>query len=126
MKIVSFLLIMLSLSILIASCTKEVKYSKEELLKIAMKADPSVSFILPRSMSEGVTCAEYTEGCLSAHTVKVKGLDLIAVEFTDKEHAIRAAKKYRGFYSRNWFFDDVRGEPVLERFVIEHLEAKKP
>jgi peptide deformylase len=126
MKIVSFLLIPLSLSILNASCSKKVKYSKEELLKIALKADPSVSFILPRSMSEGVTCAEYTEGCLSAHITRVKGLDLIAVEFTDMKHAERAAKKFRGYYSRNWFFDDVRGEPVLERFVIEHLEAKKP
>ena len=37
-----------------------------------------------------------------------------------------AAKKVRGFYVRNWMLDDVTGEPVLEKFVQESLEAKKP
>jgi hypothetical protein len=40
--------------------------------------------------------------------------------------AISAAKKFRGYYARNWLFDDVTGEPVLEKFVTEKLEAKKP
>lgn len=126
MKALIFPLIVMILSCLGASCTKEVKYSKEALLKKAQDADPSVSVILPRSINEGVTCGEYSEGCLSAHIVRVKQLDLIAVEFNNQANAIYAAKKFRGYYVRNWMLDDVTGEPVLEKFVTEKLEAKKP
>lgn len=126
MKTLLFPLIILSLSILSASCTKEVKYSKETLLSKAQAVDPTITVILPKSMAEGVTCAEYSEGCLSAHIVRVKNLDLIAVEFMSQGEAILAAKKFRGYYTHNWLLDDVAGEPVLEKFVTEHLEAKKP
>ncbi len=121
-----FPLILLSLSILGASCTKELKYSKEELYAKAVAAEPSTTFVLPKSMSEGVTCSEYSSGCVAAHIVKIKNLELIAVEFMTEAEAIYAAKKFRGYYLRNWLLDDVSGEPVLEQFVTEKLEAKKP
>lgn len=126
MKTTLFPLILLSLSILGASCTKELKYSKEELYRMATEADSSVTFVLPKSISEGISCADYGEGCLSGHTVMVKNLELIAVEYMSEEEAKTAAIKYRGYYLRNWLFDDVTGEPVLEKFVTEKLEAKKP
>lgn len=118
--------ILILLSILAASCTKEVKYTKEALLAKAQEADSSVTYILPKSMTEGVSCNDYTEGCLSAHIVRVKDLDLIAVEFMSEAEAIHAAKKFRGYYIHNWLLDDVAGEPVLEKFVTEKLDAKKP
>jgi hypothetical protein len=114
------------LSILFASCTKEVRYSKEALLAKAQAADPSVQLILPRSINEGVNCANYAEGCISGHTVKVKNLDMIAVEFNNEHQAKYAAKKIRGYYVGNWVFDDVTGEPILEDFVSRVLDAKKP
>jgi hypothetical protein len=121
-----FLSLLGILSILNASCTKELKYSKEDLLFKAMKADSTVGVVLPKSMNEGVHCTDYTEGCLSAHIVKVQNLEFIAVEFTNQAQAIHAAKKIRGLYARNWVFDDVTGEPLLVKFVETHLEAKKP
>ncbi|MFL5785288.1 MAG: hypothetical protein ACJ76H_11795 [Bacteriovoracaceae bacterium] len=114
------------LSILAASCTKEVRYSKEELLKKAQAADPTVTIVLPRSMNEGISCSNYSEGCVSGHTVKLKNLDFIAVEFGTEAEAKYAAKKIRGYYVRNWVFDDVTGEPILEEFVSRVLDAKKP
>lgn len=108
------------------SCNKEEVYSKEALLKLAQVADPSVTLILPRSMTDGVQCTDYPEGCLSAHIVRVKQLDLIAVEFLSQKDAIYAAKKVRGYYLRNWLLDDVKGEPLLEKFVTEKLKAKVP
>lgn len=123
---VNFPSILILLSILAASCTKEVKYTKEALLAKAQEADPSVTVVLPRSISEGVQCTDYSEGCLSAHIVKIQNLEMIAVEFTKESEALFAAKKYRGYYLRNWLLDDVTGEPVLEKFVVEKLEAKKP
>jgi hypothetical protein len=118
--------ILLLLSILAAACTKELKYSKEGLLSLALKADPSVSIQLPKSITEGISCTEYSTGCLSAHLVKVKGLDFIAVEFMSESEAMLAAKKFRGYYVRNWLMDDVMGEPELEKFVVEGLGGKKP
>lgn len=126
MRTLLFPLTLLALSILSASCTKELKYTKEQLLFKALKADPSVSIVLPKSMTEGVNCSDYSEGCLSAHIVKVKDLEFIGVEFMTEADAIFAAKKFRGYYTRNWLWDDVTGEPILEKFVTEHLEAKKP
>lgn len=123
-----FPLILLGLSILSASCseTKELKYTKEELYFKAIKADPSVSFVLPKSITEGIQCTDYSEGCVAGHTVKVQNLEMIAVEFMTEEQAIYAAKKYRGYYVRNWLFDDVTGEPILEKFVSEKLGANRP
>jgi hypothetical protein len=111
---------------LFVSCTKELKYSKEQLLEMAKTADATTTFILPRSMEEGIHCTDYTEGCLSAHIVQVQKLNFIGVEFLTEEQAKFAAKKFRGYYSRNWLFDDVTGEPTLEKFVVKSLEAKKP
>ena len=126
MKTRLFPLILLGLSIVYVSCTKELKYSKEELYFKARAADPTMTFVLPQSLSEGINCADYGEGCIAGHTVKVKELELIVVEFMTEAQAISAAKKFRGYYARNWLFDDVTGEPVLEKFVTEKLEAKKP
>lgn len=126
MKAYSLPLIAILLSILSASCTKQLKYSKEELFALAQKSDPTVSLILPKSITEGVTCVDYSAGCLSAHIVRVKNLDLIAVEFLTMEDAMYAAKKFRGYYVRNWLLDDVSGEPILEKFATEALKAKKP
>lgn len=114
------------LILLFASCTKELKYSKEELFAKAKKADASTTFILPNSISEGVSCSDYPPGCLAAHIVEVQNLQLIAVEFNNEEQAKYAAAKMRGYYVKNWLLDDVTGEPTLERFVSESLEAKKP
>lgn len=116
----------MTLSILSASCTKEVRYSKEELYAKAVAADATTSFVIPKSISQGASCSDYTEGCLSAHIVKVQNLEMIAVEFMTEKDAIYGAKKFRGYYLRNWLLDDVAGEPVLEKFVTEKLEAKKP
>lgn len=114
-----------TLSILNASCTKELKYSKEQLYSKATSIDSSAQLVLPKSISEGVSCSEYSEGCMSAHIVRVKKLEFIAVEFMSEKDAIYAAKKFRGYYVRNWFLDDVAGEPLLEEFAGK-LEAKKP
>lgn len=123
-----FPLLILALSILTASCEEkvELKYTKEELYFRATAIDPDIKFILPKSLSEGARCEDYSKNCLSAHFVRVKNLELIAVEFMSEKDAIFAAKKYRGLFLRNWMFDDVVGEPVLEKFMMDKLEAKRP
>ncbi|HXH73496.1 MAG TPA: hypothetical protein VNJ08_00925 [Bacteriovoracaceae bacterium] len=121
MKITLFLL-------LFAACksTEELNFTKEQLFAKAKEGDPTLQFVLPKTMNDGVHCTDYAPGCLSGHTVKVKGLDLIAVEFMNEDQAILGAKKVKGYYTRNWVLDDVSGEPILEKFAEEILEAKKP
>jgi len=116
----------LILSILIAACSKELKWTKEDLYSKSLQVDPTTQLVLPSKMNEGVTCDEYPQGCHAAHIVRIKGLELIAVEFDNEQNAREAAKKLKGYYTRNWLLDDVTKEPVLERFVVDHLEAKKP
>ncbi len=116
----------LFLLLFILACKKELTYTKEDLFKIAQAADPTVAMVLPRNMNEGVTCSSYPDGCLSAHIVKVRELNLIAIEYLTEKEAILASKKIRGYYTRNWVLDDVSGEPLLEEFVTKYLEAKKP
>lgn len=123
MKFFSILILFLFLLI---SCNKELKYTKEDILKLAQKNDPTVTVILPQSMTEGIHCSEYSEGCIAGHIIRIKKLDMIGVEFVTEEQAILAAKKVRGFYSRNWLFDDVKGEPILEKFVTDVLNAQEP
>ena len=115
----------LVLLLLFLGCSKPPSWTKEQLYLKGHKKDPSLKFILPSKMNEGVTCAEYGEGCVGAHIVSVRNIEMIAVEFLDGPSAVSASKRFRGYYSRNWLFDDVTGEPSLERFVVDALEAKK-
>ena len=48
------------------------------------------------------------------------------VHFDSEEHARQAAFAIDQFYIRNWVFDDVAGEPVLEDFVKKAFNAKRP
>lgn len=112
--------------LIFVSCSKEVRYSKEALLKKAQAADPSVTVILPSNMNEGVQCSEYTPPCISGHVVSVKGIEMLALEYGSEKEAKEVARKYKAYYTGNWIFDDVTGEPLLENFVSENLGAKKP
>lgn len=126
MKTNLFLLILVSVSILSVSCTKKLRYTKEELFSIAKSKDPTLEFILPKTINDGVQCSDYLDGCVAGHRAKVQGLEMIAVEFMTEQEARNAAKKINGYYVRNWTFDDVNGEPILEKFVQESLKAKRP
>lgn len=129
MKTFLFALFLGALSILSASCTKEVRYTREEILALAQNADPSVKVITQRlNEKDLITCSnsDYSEGCLNIYIVSVKELEMLAVEFPSQELAIKAAKKVKGYYLHNWVLDDVSGEPILEKFVEQELKAQKP
>jgi len=115
----------LLLLVLLIGCSKPLLWTKEQLYVKGFKKDASLKFVLPSKMNEGVTCAEYGDGCVGAHIVSVRNLEMIAVEFLDEKSAVSASKRLRGYHSRNWLFDDVTGEPLLEKFVVDALEAKK-
>jgi len=95
------------------------------------KIEPSVAPLIPKDLGSGVKCISdsgvliYGEGCIGAFQVKVGLLDLIALEFKTSKLAQKEATRLGQFYYKNWVFDDVADEPVLERFVIEAYGAKR-
>jgi hypothetical protein len=125
MKIALFFLFLIS-SI---SCSKEVKYSASEMWKLAYTKDPSIELVLVTDPAKRILCENYeVKGCVfgSGKRIKVRLIELIAIEFASEEDAKNAAKYYNQYYARNWFFDDVKGEPVLESFIKDVYGAKNP
>ncbi len=121
------LLLLLS-SLLVFSCSKSEERLNVEKATIESRfkeIDSTYKVILPKSIEEGlVSCATYFEGCMSAHVFQIQRLDFIALEYESHKSAELAAKKLGGYAYENWAFDDVSGEPVLEKILVK-FKAKK-
>lgn len=101
--------------------------------KMAVKKEPSIELVFVADTPEGrlrrITCRAYpSEGCVSGSgkRIKVRLVELIVLQYEKKVSACLAALKINQWYARNWIFDDVTNEPVLEDFVKKVFEAKKP
>ncbi|WP_127717385.1 hypothetical protein [Halobacteriovorax sp. HLS] len=124
MKIALFFLLLI-----FSSCSKDLKYPASEMWSLAYKKDPSIELILVTDPARRILCENYkVKGCIvgSGKRIKVRLVELIAIEFESEKDAKAAAKAYDQYYARNWFFDDVKGEPVLEDFVKSVYDAKNP
>ena len=114
---------------LTVSCKEELTYHKLELQKMASDYDPTFEILLSDSLDNALKqepCAGYGDGCVTSFKVKVKKLEVVAVEFRDTKAAMTEAKRIDQFYSRNWVFDDITGEPDLEKFVRGAFQAIRP
>jgi hypothetical protein len=124
MKAILFFLIVSFFS----SCSCELTdliFTKSMMLSMAQKEDPNVEVIIPRDITGGVKCSSYDPGCTGAFQAKVRGVEIVLVEFENEEQAYGQAFKIGQYYSKNWVFDDVTGEPVLEKFITKVYNAKK-
>ena len=121
--------ISISASALLSSCTKDdsvPNYSNQDFLKMAREGDPDLKVLIPSGISEAlVHCSEYTPECRYGLKVIVKQLQLKALFYDSQTDALEAAKRVKGYVSRNWVLDDAVGEPILERFVEKSLKGKK-
>ena len=118
----------LLLLFILTSCFSDEKpnFSNQEFRAMAEQADPGFRIITPKSISESlVNCNEYKPACRYGFRVVIKNIEMVALYYEDQKNALAAAKRIREYVSRNWVLDEVRGEPVLEKFCTEHLEAKK-
>lgn len=99
---------------------------KEELERLAKKASADMVFMIPKGISEHlVNCNDYYPKCKAGYRIKVKLLEFNALMYANTEQAQLSARSMQGYYSFNWAFDQVRGEPILERYVEEAFQAKK-
>ena len=97
------------------SCQKEepLIWTQLEMLDMVKKGDEKVIIKLPSKESEVIRCTDYTPNCKASLKYIVRELEMIALEFHSEEEAKLAAREIKGYYSRNWVFDDVRSEPIL-------------
>lgn len=118
---------LLVILLILVGCTKgEPNYSPIEFKQMAEAGDPDMEIMVPKGLSEQlVDCSEYTPPCRYGLIVIVKKVKMRALFYNEQKAAIKAAKRIRGYVARNWVLDDVTGEPVLERFVVKHLNARK-
>lgn len=120
-----FLLVLTSLTL---SCSKkvkveEVKYTLEEFDKLAEAASP-----IKDKAQDGFNLADYAPGVnrLESKALVFNRLTFFAVEFETETQARSEALRLNQYYARNWLFDRVEGEPVLEDYVIETFKAINP
>lgn len=90
------------------------------------EGDPGLVIMVPPSISQPlVNCGDYLPPCRLGYKVKIKNLEVTGLYYEDQKKAYKSAKSMRGYHLRNWAFDQVRDEPILERFFENHLNAKK-
>ncbi|MCT4641474.1 MAG: hypothetical protein N4A33_04195 [Bacteriovoracaceae bacterium] len=111
---------------ILASCNSEEKlFSREEIYSIGKQVDPSLKLVIPKSLDHKlVDCDEYIPKCEMGYKVEVKLVRFNAIMYKNHKDAKAAAKYVKGMYARNWVFDYVKGEPILERFVKKAFDAK--
>ncbi len=114
-----------SLLFLLLGCGPE-NLSKSSLMDKIRRHDPDAVEILPDSIAEGVTCADYQKGCLRGFTVRVLNLKFVLVEFASEQMAKDQAADLHGLYLKNWFFDDIQTEPVLRKFIFKYIGGRRP
>jgi hypothetical protein len=117
----------LLICLLFVSCfgDSQPNYSKEEMLGFARLGDPTMEIKVGTIDKALVSCGEYKFPCKIGYMVVIKRLEMKALYYESQDEAIESATFLKAYRSRNWVFDDVIGEPILERFVQKHLHAKK-
>ena len=114
------------------SCTKkEPVYTISEMFKMANEADVAIEEVFIPDTDNfrhlRVICDNYGEGCKgNGKRFKVKGVDILLIEFESETSARAEAQRINQWHARNWLFDDVTGEPVLESYVVKAFKAVNP
>lgn len=99
---------------------------------MGIEADPTIELVGISNNEEHrrILCKNYGEGCVkgTGRRIKIKKVEVIAIMFKTTADAKKEALKINQYYARNWVFDDVKGEPIQEKFLIDTynaIDAKK-
>lgn len=122
------LIIFILFTSLFLSCSKkkeivELKYTADEFDQLAHEATPS------REKGDNpLKLSDYASGVnvKESKALVYNRLSFYAVSFETVEQARAEALRLNQYYARNWLFDRVEGEPVLEDYVIATFHAINP
>lgn len=125
-----FKVLILTLSLIIISgCSKkevapELKYTQEEfdLIMNSTAAAPD------KNNANAINYSDYSTGAdrVNSKALIYERLSFAAVAFETPKQARDEAMRLNQYYSRNWLFDKVEGEPILEDLVIVKFHATNP
>jgi len=99
--------------------------SQQAMIGMARGGDPEMHILVGNLTAALVDCKKYRPKCKIGYRVVIKKLSLDALYYETQEDALASANHIQQYLSRNWVFDNVVGEPILERFVVKHLFAKR-
>ena len=122
------LLIILFLILAVLACSKkvekvELKYTAEEIANLAHETSSN-----PDKVDGEIKFSDYSPGVnhIDSKSLVYKRLAFFAVSFDTVEQARLEAIRLNQYYARNWLFDRVKGEPLLEDYVIETFKGIDP
>lgn len=125
---VKFLILVMSLMI-ISGCSKkevapELKYTVEEFDAIIS----TTSATPDKTASNAINFSDYSPGVnrVSSKPMIYQRLSFAVIAFETEQQAKGEALRLNQYYSRNWLFDKVEGEPLLEDLVIARFHAVNP
>ena len=108
-------------------CSEKKVYTQKELWYMAIEVDPDIELVGIANHEEErrILCKNYGPGCVkgTGRRIKVKKVEIIAISFETMEQARTEALRIDQFYAKNWVFDDVKGEPLQEAFILKAFKA---
>lgn len=125
---VKVFILVLSLFI-ISGCSKketrpELKYTQEEfdLIMNSTSAAPD------KNTANAINYSDYSPGVdrVNSKALVYERLSFAVIGFETEKQARDEAMRLNQYYSRNWLFDKVEGEPILEDLVIVKFHAANP
>lgn len=111
--------------ILLGACSKKAdpdKFTVEEFNALSHEAKPTFA------KGDELHLSDYASGVnhKESRALSYQNLSFFAIAFETKEQAQAEALRLNQYYARNWLFDRVEGEPVLEDYVIHTFKAQNP
>nr|BDT28097.1 hypothetical protein BHI3_15630 [Bacteriovorax sp. HI3] len=114
---------------LIFGCSKkkeapDLKYTLEEFNLIL----DSTGAAGDKDAANAIKFEDYAPGVnrVNSRPMVYQRLSFAVVEFETEKQAREEALRLNQYYSRNWLFDKVEGEPILEDLMIVKFHAANP
>lgn len=125
---VKLLILFISFAVVFGCSKKKVesdlKYTLEEfnLIMDTSRATPD------KATTSAINFSDYSPGInkVNSRPLIYERLGFYAIEFETEKQAREEAMRLGQYYSRNWLFDKVDGEPILEDLVILKFHAVNP
>lgn len=81
-----------------------------------------------KNTANAINYSDYSAGAnkLNSRPMEYQRLSFTLIEFESVKEARDEAMRLNQYYAKNWLFDKVEGEPILEDLVIVKFHATNP
>ncbi len=115
--------------LLLLSCfSKEDSFSQAEIWDLISQnsKDAKIVPIANHEIHRRVVCKNYGPGCINGtgKRIAIKGIEFLIIRFQSPEKARTEARRINQWYVRDWILDDIKNEPVLEKFMIRTFKGE--